>query len=32
MYKMKIPQTTKDLRGNDIQGVQNFEIGNTLIE
>ena len=31
MYKMKIPQTTKDLRENDIQGVQNFEIGNTLI-
>jgi hypothetical protein len=29
--KENSPQTTKDLRGNDIQGVQNFEIGNTLI-
>jgi len=31
MYKMKIPQTTKDLRGNDIQGFQNCVIGTTLI-
>ena len=29
--KVNSPQTAKDLRINIIQGVQNFEIGNTLI-
>ena len=27
----KIPSNHQGFEGNDIQGVQNFEIGNTLI-